>query len=198
MMGDRPIRDSHKKRCRRFDMPGHAHALTFSCFNRRPFLNCDRACGWLIEAIRRAREKHEFDLWAWVIMPEHAHLLIQPRRYEYSISAILKTIKQSVSTVAIRHVRENRPTFLTRMTDVRADGSTSSRFWQRGGGYDRNLWSARYVWEMIDYIHANPVRRQLADNQFTWRWSSAITFEDVTRGEIDLNLDSLPDDPRER
>jgi hypothetical protein len=25
---------------------------------------------WLVEAIDRAREKHAFDLWAYVVMPE--------------------------------------------------------------------------------------------------------------------------------
>ncbi|MCB9852356.1 MAG: transposase [Phycisphaerales bacterium] len=193
---DDPSRSNHHKTCRRYDLPGHAHALTFSCFNRLPFFRSDRACGWMAESIRRAREKHAFDLWAWVIMPEHVHLLLQPRKFEYSISAILKTIKQSVSNVAIWHVKAHRPDFIQRMTHILPDGSKSVHFWQRGGGYDRNLWSPKYVWEMIDYIHANPVRRLLADNQFTWRWSSAITFEDSTRGEIDLNLNSLPDDPR--
>jgi len=31
------------KRCRRLNEPGHAHALTFSCFRRQPFLSKDRS-----------------------------------------------------------------------------------------------------------------------------------------------------------
>jgi hypothetical protein len=31
-----------------------------------------------------------------------------------------------------------------------------TRFWQRGGGYARTLWSARAIWNMIEYIHMNP------------------------------------------
>jgi len=63
---------------KRYDVPGHAHYLTFSCWRNQAFLGRDRARWWLLEAIDKARRWHPFDLWAWVIMPEHAHLMILP------------------------------------------------------------------------------------------------------------------------
>jgi REP element-mobilizing transposase RayT len=87
----------HRKRCRRINDPGHAHSLTFSCFRRQAFLSKDGSRRWLIEAIDRARSKHEFHVWAYVIMPEHAHLLIWPNDVNYDISDILSSIKQSVA-----------------------------------------------------------------------------------------------------
>ncbi|RKY06672.1 MAG: hypothetical protein DRP56_06985, partial [Planctomycetota bacterium] len=45
--------------------------------------------------------KHGFDIWAFVLMPEHVHLLIYPTDVSYSISAILKSIKQSTARRAI-------------------------------------------------------------------------------------------------
>ncbi|OYW22031.1 MAG: hypothetical protein B7Z55_05125, partial [Planctomycetales bacterium 12-60-4] len=89
------------KRCRRYNDVGHAHALTFSCFQRGPFLSKDRSRRWFVRALEVARERHAFDLWAWCIMPEHVHLLLLPRNAEYSISSILNTIKQSVTNVAL-------------------------------------------------------------------------------------------------
>ena len=64
------------KTCKRFDIPGHAHELTFTCFHGLPLLSRDRARQWLVDAIGRARDRHEFDIWAYVIMPEHVHLLV--------------------------------------------------------------------------------------------------------------------------
>ena len=32
----------HRKRVRSYNVPGHAHELTFSCFRRLPLLSCDR------------------------------------------------------------------------------------------------------------------------------------------------------------
>ena len=47
------------------------------------------------------------------------------------------------------------------------------RFWQEGGGYDRNLRSEVAILAAIDYIHENPVRRGLCKPSADWRWSSA-------------------------
>src|SRR4051812_32007928 len=44
-----------RKRCKRFNLPGHAHYLTFSCFQRQPFLSRDRSRQWLIEAVDLGR-----------------------------------------------------------------------------------------------------------------------------------------------
>jgi len=32
------------------------------------------------------------------------------------------------------------------------------RFWQAGGGFDRNLWNAKAIYFSINYIEGNPVR----------------------------------------
>ena len=58
------------------------------------------------------------------------------------------------------------------MTCGKPDGRHSLRFWQRGGGYDRNLWSAREIRRKIDYIHANPVRHGLVARPEDRPWSS--------------------------
>jgi putative transposase len=55
-------------------------------------------------------------------------------------------------------------------------------FWQRGGGYDRNLRSSSDIREKIEYIHQNPVRRGLVVNPSDWVWSSARDYA----GEIGI------------
>ena len=186
------------KTCKRYNEPGHAHALTFACFANRPFLSRDRTRGWMLDAIAHARDRHRFDLWAYVIMPEHVHRLIYPTQLDYSISRILSSLKQPVSKRAIVYVRKHAPDFLARMTDTQPNGKTSLRFWHRGGGYDRNLWSPSYIWETIEYIHSNPVRRGLCDSETDWPWSSAGVFSAISDGPLGLDLESLPDDPRGR
>ena len=186
----------HRKRCRRYNEPGHAHALTFCCFRRQCFLARDRARLWTLDAIDRARRKHAFHLWAYVLMPEHVHLLVCPTTPAYDISAFLASAKIPVARSAIAFVRRHAPDFLHRMTDRQPNGQVSLRFWQRGGGYDRNVWEPRYVWEMIDYIHANPVRRGLCGRPEDWPWSSARGSQGLDRGALTIDRESLPDDPR--
>ena len=162
-----------RKTCQRWNEAGHAHSLTFSCFRRQPFLSTDRTQKQMIEAIDRARSLHAYHLWAYVVMPEHVHLLIFPTQSNYSISAVLSTIKQSVAKRALHYVRQHAPEFLTRMEDRQPNGKSSYRFWQRGGGYDRNLTEPTTISSTLDTIHANPVRRQLCRRSTDWPWSVA-------------------------
>ncbi len=186
-----------RKTCKRHNEPGHAHSLTFCCFRRRPFLSRERTRVWLLDAIGRTCCTHELDLWAYVVMPEHVHVLVHPRQDPYDISRILSSLKQPVSKRAILYVKKNAPSRLAMMTDRQPNGKTSLRFWQRGGGYDRNLWSPKYVWETIDYIHGNPVRRKLCERDIDWRWSSARAHAGLDAGPLNVNASSLPDDPRQ-
>ena len=47
------------------------------------------------------------------------------------------------------------------------------RFWQAGGGFDRNLWNAKAIHNSIKYIEYNPVRAGLVNAPEEWQWSSA-------------------------
>ena len=131
-----------RKRCRRYNEPGHAHALTFSCFRRQPFLARDRSRQWLVDALARGCRQHAMHLWAWVIMPEHAHVLVWPTRREYDISRFLQSMKTSVTRTALAFVRRHAPDFLARMRDAQPNGEVHFRFWQRGGGHDRNVFES--------------------------------------------------------
>jgi len=185
-------KDPKRKTCHRYDVPGDAHFLTFTCFHFRPFLARDRTREWLVEAIKTARQVHEFDLWAYVIMPEHVHLLIHPRPDDHSISKTLVAIKRPVAQKALRYVRRHAPSFLKQMKDAQPNGKVHHRFWQRGGGYDRNIVYGRTVHKTIAYIHANPVRRELVNCPDDWFWSSARFY--ARRGDVPIvpDTESLP------
>jgi len=82
--------------------------------------------------------------------------------------------------------------FLDRMADVRGDGQVVYRFWQPGGGYDRNLRSVRDVREKIQYIHENPVRRSLVDKAEDGAWSSAREWTTGQVGTVPMDMASVP------
>jgi putative transposase len=165
----------HRKLVKHYDIPGHAHFLTFSCYQRLPLLSKDRTRRWFVEALEEARAQQAFDLWAWVIMPEHIHLLLRPRRVKYRMARILAAIKKPVGTSAIQYLRDHAPAFLKRLTVVHR-GRTYHRFWQAGGGQDKNLDEPRGIHEVVAYIHANPVRRGLVERPEDWYWSSAADW----------------------
>jgi putative transposase len=179
----------YRKRLQRHDEPGAAHYLTFSCFHNQPFLTSERTCLWLVEKIGAAKAKHPFDLWAWVFMPDHVHMLILPRA---PVGHILKAIKEPLTKKAVAWVKYHAPEFLPRMTDAQPSGRRSVRFWQPGGGYDRTIVSAKEVREKIGYIHGNPVRKKLVKDPAAWRWSSFEAWMRGTDEPLPLDRHSVP------
>ena len=92
-------------------------------------------------------------------MPEHVHLLIYTPEANYKTEKILASIKKPVAYKAIQFVREMLPS-LERLT-VRNRNRTYHRFWQAGPGYHGNLYELAAIYNAIEYIHNNPVRRGL-------------------------------------
>jgi putative transposase len=157
---------------------GDAHELTFSCYQSKKLLSSERVCRWFLENLDQARRKHNFAVWAYVLMPEHAHLLIWPRAAPYDISQIRRAIKSPVAQQVIDYASANHSSWLPNLTRTRG-GKIEMLFWQSGGGYDRNVNDCATLMKMVDYIHLNPVRRGLVERASDWPWSSAAAFEGV-------------------
>ena len=174
-----------------WDIPWNAHCLTFSCFQKQPFFNGRNSPRWFLDAVDRAHIKHLFDLWSFVIMPEHVHMVILPHE-GVRIRTILAQTKQLVTRRALRFVEKNCPSFTQRMADRQPNGKVTLRFWQRGGGYDRNLRTTRDVHEKIQYIHENPVRRGLVKSPEDWPWSSALAWTTGVDEPIRIDRETLP------
>ena len=178
-------RDGRRKT---FNTSGHAHELTFSCYERFQFLRSERTCNWLADAINVARVKHQFELWAYVFMPEHVHLIVFPRQPEYEMRKIASGIKLPVAKRAIQFLEATNSAWLSKISRKR--GARNERlFWQSGGGFDRNVTCGKTLLKMIDYIHYNPVRRGLVVCVRDWKWSSAAAFEG---GASPLAVDPIP------
>ena len=76
-----------------------------------------------VDSLVAARRKHGFELFAWVVMPEHVHLLVRPCGVELVDS--LRSLKTSVSKRVVGRWRELGAPVLER---VRTDGG-AVRFW---------------------------------------------------------------------
>jgi putative transposase len=180
----------HRKQVRSYNIPGHAHELTFSCFHRLALLSRDRTCWWFLEALEKARQRRRLLLWAYVIMPEHVHVLLCPREQNYKVSLIRTALKVPVQRRALAYLRRHAPDFLARLRDEQPNGEVHYRFWQRGGGYDRNVTDPATLRTMIEYIHNNPVRRGLVAGATDWPWSSARFY--AGWADVPIRMDPLP------
>jgi len=154
----------------RFDIPQQARFLTFSCYRRLALLRDKKSCDAFVENVELQRKRLGFQVIAWVVMPEHVHMVVVPR--DGALGPVLRGLKQGFGQRMIATWREREAPVLSEMVDPRG----TIRFWQRGGGYDRNVRDLDELREKIRYCHENPVRRGLVEHPEGWAWSSARDY----------------------
>jgi len=77
----------------RYEDNSHAHYLTFGCFQRKHlFAHHDIACNF-IKQLDRWRTESLVQLWAFVVMPNHVHLLVHDPYGDFGrkLSALKRT-----------------------------------------------------------------------------------------------------------
>lgn len=163
----------YRKKVKRFHDTGEFHELTFSCYKQMTLLTNDEWRTRLCETISDALLKHAFQLNAFVLMPEHVHMLVLPTSQIVSVSRFLIDVKVPFSSWIKAKLQATNSPLLRRLTVRDRPNHEAFRFWQEGGGYDRNLYSAKAIEASVNYIHLNPVRRGLCKSPVEWQWSSA-------------------------
>ena len=161
-------RPPHRRKMRRIERRGHARFLTFSCYHRLPLLNHDVIRERFLARLAEVCESERVRLLGWVLMPEHAHLVVFPEDAEPDLGRFCHSLKRPVAEAVLHRWKQLRAPILARIRH-----GNGYRYWQTGGGYDRNLISPDAVRKKIEYVHENPVRRGLAATAIDYVWSSA-------------------------
>jgi putative transposase len=61
---------------KRYQTFGHDHAINFSCYQHLPYLNSSESRDLFERSLEQTRRKYKFELYAYVVMPDHVHLLL--------------------------------------------------------------------------------------------------------------------------
>jgi len=117
------------------------------------WLKNPRIAALILQSLRKgARELHYFVLHAFVIMPNHIHLLITPH-------------------VSMRRITNGLKGSTAREANIIL-GRTGGRFWQ-DESFDHWVRSTAEFARIWNYIELNPVTAQLVTRPQDWPWSSA-------------------------
>jgi putative transposase len=93
-----------------------------------------------------------YELGAWVIMPNHVHVLL---RHKTPLPVIMRWLKGSTAREANRIL-----------------GRTGEPFWQNES-FDHRVRTELELDRIVRYVEHNPVSAGLANNPGDWLWSSA-------------------------
>ena len=135
------------KKLVRYQRMGHLHFVTFSCYERKPFLRSRKGRDLFERSLERMRVRYEFLVFGYVVMPEHVHLLVSEPKL-VGLDKALQALKLSVSVQSVQR-----------------------RFWHKRY-YDFNVFTSGKMAEKLRYIHRNPVVRGLVEKPEEWAWSS--------------------------
>ena len=89
----------HRKQMKRYE-DGRVRFITFSTYQRLPLFQNDAIKDAFVPALSRARDRAGALLFAWVVMPEHVHLLLMPR--SDSVADMMASLKASFARAVIR------------------------------------------------------------------------------------------------
>jgi putative transposase len=163
---------------RRWEGEGHVRFLTISCYRRLNLFASPAvrdAYADHLKATLEHEQSRDIRCVAWVVMPNHVHLLLQPP-HDVTLTETLRRLNGGFSRLVLARCRSLGHAG-RRVLDRIADAKGNPRFWQHGGGHDHNVCNDEALHEIIRYIHENPVRRAMCDLPTQWRWSSARWYE---------------------
>ncbi len=173
----------------RTDDPGYARFLTFGCYRHLPLFQIPFLCETFLRELDTLRNEFDLELWAYVIMPDHVHFLVFPTR-DVDFRKELGKLKRRFSHFALGWLKEHDQLTYAKLQVIRK-GEITYRFWQHGGGHDRNLWTPDRIRLALDYIHNNPVKAGLVTLPEEYKWSSAKAWATGAPDPIAINADSL-------
>ena len=118
--------------------------------NRQKIFNREEDYKIFLNYLKTIKEKKGFNLYAYCLMPNHIHLLIEVKSHNLSV------IMQRLLTSFTKYFNLNNKTW--------------GHLFQ--GRYKAILCEKdSYLLELVRYIHLNPVRAKIAEKPKDWNWS---------------------------
>jgi putative transposase len=162
----------------------HLHFITCSCYRRLPLFASARAKNLFVKILGEVRDRYEFALAGYVVMPNHIHLLIsEPAKG--TPSTVMQILKQLVSRRLRRKPSKKVPSQQLRLPFQHGFDSLP-QFWQPRF-YDLNVWSQTKFVEKLQYMHLNPVKRKLVAHPRDWPRSSFSFYAKKESGLVRID-----------
>ncbi len=143
--------------------PTHPHFVTCTILNWLPIFTRKESVDILLDSLRYLQKEENLKLYAYVILENHIHLIVQS-------SDVAKSMRHFKSFTAQTLLKQFQ--FYKKAHKV----DKTYQLWQEG--YQPKLIQTDAMMiNKIQYIHENPVKRGYVDNAIHWRYSSARDYE---------------------
>jgi putative transposase len=158
------------------DDPSHLYFVTASVIGwKQLFRNYDYAM-IVLRSLEWLRNQRRMKIFAFVVMYSHLHILIKPeglsigdliRQFgSYTAHEIITRLKEEGQTEALLYFKQHR-----------RSKRINFSIWQDIQA--KNIYTEKYLWEKLEYIHNNPVAKEwrLVDDRADYQFSSACYYD---------------------
>ena len=145
------------------NLPGAKHFVTGNFLNRQQVFTDPQCCRVFLEELQSLSNSWPSKLIAYVLMPDHFHLIANPR------DGRIREFTGSLKSLTAKRIAQTTTKF-----DFPAN-EDGLQVWQESFKA-LPLWSGWMIWQKINYIHANPVKAGLVKSVRDYEWSSFRSF----------------------
>jgi REP element-mobilizing transposase RayT len=148
----------------------------------------------IIENLRFCQQNKRFTIFAYVIMSNHVHMLVQSETGK--LSETIRDFKSYTSKVILNQVESGNESRKEWMLDVFAkaalkhERNSKYQFWTHEN-HSEHIYSNKFIAQKIEYIHANPVRAGIVFKPEDYIYSSAKNYAGL-ENILDVQLLTLP------
>lgn len=135
----------------------------------------------IIESLQFCKENKGLVLFGYVIMSNHIHLIIQSA--DGKLSNLIRDIKAFCAKrilATIKEGPESRSDWMLKRFEWAAKSNNRNegmQFWKYGN-HPEEIYSEKFFWSKLNYIHMNPVRAKLVAKASHYLYSSASNYVD--------------------
>src|SRR5713101_6996317 len=145
------------------NLPGALHFTTGNFLGGAPVFTEPACCCAFLEDLLSLNQKWPSKLIAYVLMPDHFHLISNPR------DGRIKEFVGALKSLSAKSIVQASKGFRFRVDE---DGH---QVWQESFKA-LPLWSGWMIWQKINYIHSNPVKAGLVSSTKDYYWSGFRSF----------------------
>jgi REP element-mobilizing transposase RayT len=158
--------------------PANLYFITTTSASRSHFFYPDEHKQIILDSLDYMHSQRWFKLYAFVIMPNHIHLLVR-FSVPFNLSRVMRDFKKYTAKQIIRNCEaENNMEMLTSFRKAaRSSQKQIYRVWEEG--FDaRDVFSLDFLAQKLDYIHNNPCQPHwgLVEYPEDYQWSSACFY----------------------
>jgi len=160
--------------------------ITAVTHNRLPVFRTDGFKKLLCSALCDAQSSGNFHICAYVIMPDHIHLVADGGHFPKKVLRFANGIS---ANKIIKHLKQNGPQqSLDKLKHFTQARRYRYSLWEHHSNVFLLTSEATFM-EKVNYIHMNPVRAGLVERPGDYLWSSARYWRGIPRPDEPMKID---------